>query len=56
VSNAEPVANDYCPISFRTGDSIDCKKAMLLPYEQNNLSAFKKIFFDPFEFAVSTYF
>ncbi|MDR0954350.1 MAG: Fic family protein [Rikenellaceae bacterium] len=56
VSNAELIANNYCPISFRTVDSIDYKKAMLLFYEQNNLSAFKRIFIDQFEFAVSTYF
>jgi fido (protein-threonine AMPylation protein) len=56
VSNAELMANDYCPISFRTVDSIDYKKAMLLFYEQNNLSAFKRIFIDQFDFAVSTYF
>ncbi|RGU38722.1 DeoR family transcriptional regulator [Alistipes indistinctus] len=56
VSNAELMANDYCPISFRTVDSIDYKKAMLIFYEQNNISAFKKIFIDQFEFAVSTYF
>ncbi len=56
VSNAELMANDYCPISFRTVDSIEYKKAMLLFYEQNNLSAFKHIFIDQFEFAVSTYF
>jgi Fic family protein len=56
VSNAELMANNYCPISFRTVDSIDYKKAMLLFYEQNNLSAFKRIFIDQFEFAVSTYF
>ena len=42
VSNAELMAHDYCPISFRTVDSIDYKKAMLVFYEQNNLSAFKK--------------
>lgn len=56
VSNAELMANDYCPISFRTVDSVDYKKAMLIFYEQNNISAFKKIFIDQFEFAVGTYF
>lgn len=56
VSNAQLMANRYCPISFRTVDSIDYKKAMLLFYEQNNISAFKRIFIDQFEFAVSTYF
>ena len=29
---------------------------MLLVYEQNNLSAMKTIFIDPFEFAVQTEF
>ena len=56
VGNALLVANDYCPLSFRTVDSIDYKKAMLLFYEQNNVSAFKRIFVEQFEFAVETYF
>jgi hypothetical protein len=37
-------------------DSIDYKKAMLLFYEQNNISAFKQIFIEQFHFAVKTYF
>ncbi len=56
VSNAVLINNNYCPISFRTVDSIDYKKAMLLFYEQNNITAFKKIFISQFEFAVNTYF
>ncbi|MDD5911803.1 MAG: Fic family protein [Bacteroidales bacterium] len=56
TSNAILIANQYCPISFRTVDSIDYKKAMLIFYEQNNISAFKKIFIDQFAFAVQTYF
>ena len=56
TSNAMLIANGYCPISFRTVDSIDYKKAMLLFYEQNNISAFKKIFIEQFRFAVETYF
>lgn len=56
VSNAILIAHGYCPISFRTVDSIDYKKAMLIFYEQNNISAFKEIFIDQYEFAVNTYF
>ncbi len=56
VSNAILIQHQHCPISFRTVDSVDYKKAMLLFYEQNNLSAFKQIFMDQFEFAVNTYF
>ena len=46
TSNALLIANKYCPI----------KKAMLIFHEQNNISAFKKIFIDQFAFAVQTYF
>ena len=56
VSNALLLANGYCPLSFRTVNSIDYKKAMLLFYEQNNLSVFKQIFIEQFKFAVETYF
>lgn len=54
--NALLVANDYCPISFRSVDSLDYKKAMLVFYEQNNLSAFKQIYIKQYEFAVNHYF
>jgi Fic family protein len=56
VSNAILIANNHCPLSFRTVDSIDYKKAMLIFYEQNNITAFKRIFMDQFRFAVRTYF
>lgn len=56
VSNAILMNYKYCPISFRTVDSVEYKKAMLLFYEQNNISSFKEIFIDQFKFAVNTYF
>jgi Fic family protein len=56
VSNAVLMFNQHCPISFRTVNSVDYKKAMLLFYEQNNISGIKKIFIDQFRFAVNTYF
>lgn len=56
ISNAILIYNNHCPISFRSVDSIEYKKAMLLFYEQNNITAFKKIFIEQFEFAVKTYF
>lgn len=56
ISNAILMHHHYCPLSFRTVDSIDYKKAMLVFYEQNNISIFKKIFMEQFEFAVKTYF
>jgi len=56
VSNAILINNKHCPISFRTVDSVEYKKAMLLFYEQNNIIAIKEIFINQFEFAVNTYF
>jgi len=56
LSNALLMAYCYCPISFRTVDSVEYKKAMLIFYEPNNINAFKEIFKAQFEFAVKTYF
>jgi Fic family protein len=56
ISNAILIENAYCPISFRTVDTIDYKKAMLIFYEQNNFQPMKEIFIGQFEFAVKTYF
>lgn len=56
VSNAILMNYNYCPISFRTIDSIEYKKSMLLFYEQNNIKSFKDIFINQFDFAVNTYF
>lgn len=56
VSNAILMHQKHCPLSFRTVNSIDYKKAMLLFYEQNNISIFKRIFIEQFDFAVKTYF
>ena len=43
LSNAILIANNYCPISFRTVNSIEYKKAMLIFYEQNNIQPIKQI-------------
>ncbi len=56
VSNAILMNEGFCPLSFRTVDAIEYKKAMLLFYEQNNISNFKEIFINQFDFAVKTYF
>lgn len=56
ISNAILIHYQFCPISFRTVDSIEYKKALLIFYERNNISAFKRIFIQQFEFAVNTYF
>ena len=56
VSTAILIDKKYCPISFRTVDTLEYKKAMLIFYEQNNIHPFKTIFIDQFEFAVHHYF
>ena len=56
ISNAILMNHHFCPISFRTIDSLEYKKAMLIFYEQTNINPFKKIFINQFEFAVNTYF
>ena len=44
LSNAILLANGYCPLSYRSVDEIEYKKAMILFYEQNNVSYFKELF------------
>ena len=56
MSNAVLMSYNYCPLSFRTVSAVDYKKAMLLFYEQNNISAMKEIFINQYEFAVKQYF
>lgn len=56
LSNGILLSNAHCLLSFRTVDPLEYKKAMLIFYEQTNLSAMKKIFIEQAEFAVNTYF
>ncbi len=56
VSNAVLIHHKYCPLSFRTVDPLEYKKAMLIFYEQNIATPFKRIFGEQFEFAVGNYF
>lgn len=56
IGNALLMTYDCCPLSFRSIDELEYKKAILLFYEQNNLSYFKKLFIDQFDFAVKNYF
>ncbi len=56
ISNSLLIAHGACPLSYRSVDSLEYKKAMLLFYEQNNLAAFKQIFIEQNEFSVKNYF
>jgi len=56
ISNAILMEYGYCPLSFRSIKAADYKKAMLLFYEQNNITEFKKVFISQYEYAVNKYF
>ena len=56
ISTAILISGQACPLSYRSVDSLDYKKSMLLFYEQHNLSAFKQIFMEQAEFGVKNYF
>lgn len=56
IGNAILMTNNICPLSYRSIDELEYKKAIILFYEQNNLSYLKQLFIDQFKFAVENYF
>jgi len=56
IANAVLLANNVCPISYRSVDETDYKKAVVLFYEQNSARFFKELFVEQFKFAVDNYF
>ncbi len=56
ISNALLLANGYYPLSYRSVDEVEFKKAMLLFYEQNNLYHLKRLFVGQQGFAIENYF
>ncbi len=56
IANAILHANDKSMLSYRNIDTVEYKKAMILFYEQNNISYIKEIFIQQFDFAVKNYF
>ncbi len=56
LANAILLANDYCPLSYRSVDEIEYKKAVIIFYENNSLAYFKDLFIEQFNFAVDKYF
>jgi len=56
ASNAILLANDYFPLSYRSVDEVEYKKALILLYEQNNIYYLKRLFLEQQQFAVNNYF
>jgi len=50
------LANNACPLSYRSVNEADYKKAVIIFYEQNSARFFKELFIEQFKFAVSNYF
>jgi fido (protein-threonine AMPylation protein) len=56
LANAVLLAGNYCPLSYRSVDETEYKKATILFYEQNSALCFKNLFTEQFEQAVDKYF
>jgi Fic family protein len=56
LTNAVLLAHDMFPLSYRSVDVDEYKKALILFYEQQSIFALKKIFIEQFRFANDTYF
>ena len=56
LANAILFANKYCPLSYRSVNEIEYKKAVIIFYENNSLNYFKDLFVNQFRFAVDKYF
>lgn len=56
LGNAVLLSGDICPLSYRSINEADYKKAVILFYEQNSARFFKDLFVEQFKFAVKNYF
>ena len=54
-ANAMLLAHNLSPLSYRSVDENEYKKATLLFYELNSIMFFKKIFIEQYEFAAKNY-
>lgn len=56
LGNAILAAHSFCPLSYRSINEADYKKAAILFYEQNSAGFFKKLFIEQFRFSIENYF
>lgn len=56
LANACLLAYDACPLSFRSIDETEYKKALTVFYELNNAARMKNLFVEQWRFAVQNYF
>ncbi|KKR79096.1 MAG: Fic family protein [Microgenomates group bacterium GW2011_GWB1_40_9] len=56
LANAILLAYDHFPLSYRSIDENEYKKALIVFYETNNMFHVKRLFLDQYRFALKTYF
>ncbi len=56
LGDAILLAHNYCPLSYRSVNESNYKKATLLFYEQNSALFFKELFINQFKFSINNYF
>jgi fido (protein-threonine AMPylation protein) len=56
IANACLIAHNVCPLSFRSIDEREYKKAMVIFYEIQNASPAKRLFLEQYDFAIKNYF
>lgn len=56
LADAVLLAHDVCPLSYRSINEADYKKAVIVFYEQNNARFFKELFIEQLKFAIDNYF
>ena len=56
LTNAILLAHDYYPISYRSVDEVEFKKALILFYEQGSIYHLKRLFIEQLVFSYETYF
>jgi len=56
LSNGILLSNEYYPLSYRSVDEVNYKKALIMFYEQHNIYYFKEIFKEQYQFSVNNYF
>ncbi len=56
LANALLLANNASPLSFRSVNEAEYKKALIVFYEQNNIRAFKDLFIEQLKFSINNYF
>jgi fido (protein-threonine AMPylation protein) len=56
LGNAILMAHNVCPLSYRSINEADYKKAVILFYEQNSARFMKELFVEQYKFSVENYF